>query len=258
LLRDPKTNPECLIVLREISDLHNEITTLKAGSGGRERRRLLGMARKRLSRRRKALEKFKSNEQLYDDGDARTITSQEGNAGNGPNEGPDENSDEDLLKKKKNHKRPGIEKRELSADFVAARRISFLRAYSSSVKTGDSPQSQRNKEPDGHGIQVLIGDNGIEQASPSTRASSTRASQSNDALPEDAAIKENENENENDTTDSEGEDIQSEAEIPTIKHSSPIRKSTASQRTSPRKAPPPGADPGEEGNGVNGIYSTAK
>jgi hypothetical protein len=228
----------------------------RLGLTATERKRLINIARKRLGRRRNRLEKFKNNGQLCDESDAHTITSDGGNAGDGPDEGAHESSDEDLLKK--NLKRPRIEKRDLSADFVAARRISSLRAYPTGVKIGDSPQSPKEKEPDGQGFQVLTGDTGAEQASPSARASSARASRSNSVLPEGVATEGNENEAEENMTESEGEDIQFEAEAPQVEHSSPIRKSTGSQRASPRNAPPLGAEPGAEENGFNGVYSTAK
>lgn len=258
LLKDRKTNPECLPILRDMSDLHKEMIDLKTRLGltATERKRLINIARKRLGRRRNRLEKFKNNGQLCDESDAHTITSDGGNAGDGPDEGAHESSDEDLLKK--NLKRPRIEKRDLSADFVAARRISSLRAYPTGVKIGDSPQSPKEKEPDGQGFQVLIGDTGAEQASPSARASSARASRSNSVLPGGVATEGNENEAEENMTESEGEDIQFEAEAPQVEHSSPIRKSTGSKRASPRNAPPLGAEPGVEENGFKGVYSTAK
>lgn len=254
LLKDRKTNRECLPILRDMSDLHIEMIDLKARSGltATERKRLINLARKRLGRRRNRLEKFKNNRQLCDESDTHTMASEGGNADDGPDEGADESSDEDLPKK--NPKRPRMEKRDLLGDFAATCRISSLRA-----KSGGCLQNLAGKGPNGHRIQVVIGDNETEQSSPLARASSARASQSNGALSEDAATarNENENENENNMTDSDGEDIQFEAEVPKVQHSSPMRIPTAFQRASPQNAPPPGADDGEE-DGVNGAYSTAK
>jgi hypothetical protein len=198
---------------------------------------------------------LKRKGEFYKETDAHTSTTEEedtdGEAGESDNKGSDEDTP------KKNPKRSRIEK-DLSADFAGARRVSSLRVNSTGAKSRGRLQSVADKEPDGHGIQVVIGDNGTEQASPSVRASSARASQENGTLPGDAVVEEHEDENEDNMTDSDGEDIQFEAEVPKALHSSLMRNSTASQRAPPQKAPRSWAEPGRNTNGVNGIDSTTK
>lgn len=258
LLEDTKINPECLPFLQKISSvLQARIKSRAAFSPtGAEREQIFHTYRKQLRNYRESIERFKKKGEFYTETDGHADTSEDEDASDGPGGDRDEGSEKDMSTK--NPKRPGIEMRDLSADFAAARRISSLRARSTALKTRGSPQSQRDKEPDGPGIQVLIGDNGTEQASPSPRASSARASQSNGAVPEDAAIKEIENEHEDDTTESEGEDIQFEAEVPKVEHCTPIRNPTTIQRASSRNAPLPRAGPGEGEHEVNAVLSTAK
>ncbi|KAF3387706.1 hypothetical protein F1880_001377 [Penicillium rolfsii] len=251
LLNDPKTNPECLTVLQEISDLHKEIITLKAGPGGKERQRLIGMARKRLSRRRNRLEKFKNNGQFHGVSNVRTSMSEEGDARVGPREGPDDSSDEDLPKKMP--KRPRIEKRNLLVDFASTCRVSSLRAES-----GSRPQNVVDKEANGHEIQAVIGNNGTQQDFPSANASSA---QSTAAVPVDAATEEHENENrigEIMTDSSDGEDIEFDAEVFVVQESPHIRYYAASQGDWAQKARTLDAYHGKRKNGEIGVYSIAK
>lgn len=256
LLKQSRINPECRTIIQRMRhDLEERIKVRVAPSSHGEQRMLVFQRiRKKLRTCRNSLERFRRNGQLYEESDAHDTTSEDNGMDENPGEGSDDESEEDMPRNRP--RRSGIERRDLSTDFVVTGRVSSLRSHSKRAELENLQPSQKDKEPHGHDIQIVVEDTRIAQTSPQT-SSSVAHDFLNGDRPEDGAASV-EDENEDETTDSDGSDIEYESKGPKVEQSSPIRIPIVSQGASPRIAPPPRAENGENENGNDVIDPFAK
>ncbi|KAJ5390979.1 uncharacterized protein N7496_002047 [Penicillium cataractarum] len=245
------TNPECFELLRKMEELHEARLKLKSGShtDAQERKRLLDNTRRALGHRRGLLQKLKATGELYNDNDVQTTTS-ENFANEGHNRDSDESSEAELPQRRS--KRHKAKRQDLSSDTVATRRISSLRAHT---------QSRRDRLSDVQDVQVVIDDLGSARVSPNKSLDANDV-QSNVADPEDdgmedcSALREHKDEDDDIMTDSDGGDIEFEEEGLEVEQTSPIHNPSFSQGPSPRKTLALGAEPEDEENGFQGVFTS--
>lgn len=235
--------------------LHEEKLELHAGSypNSQERRRLIGMKRRILLRRRKDLNKLKSDGKLYKETEAQITSSEDEDTGKGADEESNESSEEDIPTKAP--KRSWIEQRDLSADLAAARRILSLRGHSKRVESGDRLHKGNSRESDGRGIQVVIEDTGSEQISLPVRNPAAQNSQLSGVLCGGAT---SDDETEDKMTDSDGGDIEFDTPGIKVEPSSPMYDSNAVQKASLPIARTAEAELAEEANGADRVDATAR
>lgn len=257
LLKGSKTNPECLPILKEMSDFHKEILRLKANStlmsGDRYVR--LKNVRRNLARRRVKLESFRHKGELSKELEVHSISSEDESTKRKADEESDEESLGDLFIQ--TPKRSRVEQRDLPADFAVARRISSLRGHSKGAGIGDSRPMRDSETPNVDSLQVVIKDTGSEQVSLPVRTPAVPRFRSPglhlDSAPSKYGIAD---ESDDLGTDSDGGDIPFEPTGIPFEPSSVIHNSNVAQKPSPISRPVE-AELAEDASG-HGVDTTAR
>lgn len=257
LLKGSKTNPECLPILKEMSDFHEEILRLKADSTFKSGDRYIRLknVRRNLTRRRVKLELFRRKGELSKEFEVHSTSSEDESTERKTDEGSDEESLADLFIQAP--KRPRVEQRDLPADSAVARRISSLRGPSKSAGIGDNRPMHDGETPDGNSLQAVVTDTGSEQVSLPVRTSAAPYFRSPGlALDGPQSQYRIADVSDDPTTDSEGDDIPFEPTGIPFEPSSAMHNSNVAQEPSPISRPVE-AELAEDASG-HGVDTTAR